>query len=104
MRYRKRPVIIEAEQFICYMSKAEQRVNSRAPDTFLGLPIHCDEKGAFLLIKTLEGELRANNGDWIITGIRGERYPCKPDVFEATYERVEPVAEEQVSSENGRRR
>jgi hypothetical protein len=43
-----------------------------------------------LLIRTLEGDMTAMPGDWIITGIRGETYACKPDIFEATYERVEP--------------
>ena len=42
-----------------------------------------------LLIRTLEGDMTAMPGDWIITGIRGETYPCKPDIFEETYERVE---------------
>lgn len=40
-------------------------------------------------IETLEGVLIANPGDWIITGIKGEKYPCRPDIFEATYEPVE---------------
>jgi hypothetical protein len=39
-------------------------------------------------ISTLEGRMRADPGDWIITGIKGERYPCKPDIFAATYEPV----------------
>lgn len=43
-------------------------------------------------IQTLEGVMHANIGDWIITGIKGEQYPCKPDVFEQTYE---PVVDEQ---------
>ena len=47
----------------------------------------------FILIPTLEGDMRANMGDWIIKGIKGEVYPCKPDIFEATYERAtKPVA------------
>ena len=41
------------------------------------------------LIKTLEGVMRANPGDWIITGVHGEQYPCKPDIFEEIYEPVE---------------
>ena len=41
-----------------------------------------------LTVQTLEGPLHASPGDWIITGIRGEQYPCKPDVFEKTYEPV----------------
>ena len=60
MKFRKKPVIIEAYQ----------------TDTELD-------------IATLEGVMHASVGDWIITGIQGEQYPCKPDVFEKTYERVE---------------
>lgn len=41
-----------------------------------------------MIIPTLEGNMKADIGDWIITGIRGEKYPCKPDVFEKTYEAV----------------
>ena len=40
-------------------------------------------------IDTLEGKMWASAGDWIITGVSGEKYPCKPDIFEKTYERVE---------------
>lgn len=43
-------------------------------------------------IATLEGVMRAQPGDWIIRGVQGELYPCKPDIFEATYERVNQVA------------
>jgi len=42
-----------------------------------------------MIVETLEGPLRAAPGDWIITGIRGEQYPCKPDVFKKTYEPVD---------------
>lgn len=41
-----------------------------------------------MIIQTLEGPMHASVGDWIITGIRGEQYPCKPDVFDRTYEEV----------------
>ena len=40
-----------------------------------------------MIIKTLEGDMRAQRGDWIITGVNGEQYPCKPDIFDKTYER-----------------
>jgi len=50
--------------------------------------------GAPIFIDTLEGQMRADPGDWIITGVHGERYPCKPDIFEATYE---PVPEEELT-------
>ncbi|MCM3704056.1 hypothetical protein M3216_32435, partial [Paenibacillus macerans] len=47
------------------------------------------ERGTFMQIKTLEGVMQANSGDYIIKGVQGEIYPCKPDIFEATYEKVE---------------
>lgn len=42
-----------------------------------------------MYIETLEGVHRADPGDWIITGVKGEQYPCKPDIFDKTYEKVE---------------
>ena len=42
-----------------------------------------------IFIETLEGTMKANNGDWIIRGVKGELYPCKPDVFDMTYKKVE---------------
>lgn len=42
-----------------------------------------------LIIQTLEGNMKADPGDWIITGVHGEKYPCKPDIFEKTYEPIE---------------
>lgn len=76
MKYRKKPVVVEAEQFFV--------------NTLGGWPVgmYRDGEGTYL-IDTLEGPLRVSDGDWIITGIQGERYPCKPDIFEATYEPVE---------------
>lgn len=46
-----------------------------------------------VVIQTLEGPMKASIGDWIITGIRGEQYPCKPDIFERTYQPVSDDAE-----------
>jgi hypothetical protein len=48
----------------------------------------CYEGREPFVIHTLEGDMTAMPGDWIITGVRGEKYPCKPDIFEATYEAV----------------
>lgn len=48
----------------------------------------CRYKGRSLIIPTLEGDHEAQPGDWIIVGVQGEIYPCKPDIFEATYEQV----------------
>lgn len=42
-----------------------------------------------LIIHTLEGDMKASPGDWIITGVNGEQYPCKPDIFEKTYQKVD---------------
>lgn len=59
MKFQKRPIIVEA-----YQTDVE------------------------IIITTLEGNMLASPGDWIITGVHGEQYPCKPDIFEKTYERV----------------
>ncbi len=59
MKFQKKPVIVEA-----YQTDVE------------------------ITIKTLEGNMLASPGDWIITGVNGEQYPCKPDIFEKTYQKV----------------
>ena len=82
MKYRKRPVIIEAIQNIPEnFNLIRLLVGDSRPLHQLG--------GGRLQISTLEGEMIANVGDWIIKGFRGECYPCKPDIFIATYEKVE---------------
>lgn len=80
-KYRKKPVVIEAVRF----EKPFSAVKEFCPPLKL---IH-ESVGnaiAFGTIQTLEGEMRADIGDWIIKGVQGEFYPCKPDIFEATYE------------------
>lgn len=87
-RFRKKPVEIEAVELtahnakdICdWMQSALQR--SGSPD-YPGF----DHTGS-VYIHTLEGTMRADIGDWIIRGVQGEFYPCKPDIFAATYDRV----------------
>lgn len=82
-KFIKKPVVIEATQLI--------DENFRSLDT---IPISdCrnwkvgrDEVGFFVSIPTLEGEMKARNNDWIIRGVKGEYYPCKPDIFISTYE------------------
>lgn len=76
MKFRKKPVVVDAVQWT--------GANSAEITEFLGYLVLADS-GA-LLIRTLEGEMRANQGDWIIKGVAGEFYPCKPDIFEATYD------------------
>ena len=78
-RYRKKPVVIEAVQFTV-----------DTLDDLLGWMAESGYwlEGTRLKIPTLEGVMEATLGDWIIKGIQGEFYPCKPDIFEATYEEV----------------
>lgn len=87
--YRKKPVEVEAMQFdgtkdsanhvLAWIGRSEgdaKRAHIRQPE--LGLTI-----------STIEGDMHASPGDWIIRGVQGEFYPCKPDIFAATYEAVE---------------
>lgn len=79
MKYRKKPVVIEAMQ----------NVVGHAETISSWMKAHgCIPTwdGSAFTIKTLEGDMRADRGDWIILGVKGEFYPCKPDIFEATYE------------------
>ena len=84
-KFRKKPVVIEAFQ---YMGSHEQKED---PDWIVDA---IKEGTVFfeygeMIIKTLEGNHIARKNDWIIKGIKGELYPCKPDIFEQTYEEVE---------------
>jgi len=88
--YRKKPVIIEAIQ-INEQSSFEIEVWS-GRQVFVSPVLESSEnnpKGVYWQIKTLEGVMTAQSNDWIIKGVNGEFYPCKPDIFEKTYERVE---------------
>jgi len=84
-KYRKRPVVIEAFQWTGGPDQTED------PEWI----VEALDSGAAtiifpnLYIRTLEGEMTADVGDWIIKGIQGELYPCKPDIFEATYDLVD---------------
>ena len=86
MKYRKRPVVIEAAQWLGKDGELESfpwyQEATESGDIYV-------EALLVLRIKTLEGLMSAAIGDWIIQGIKGEIYPCKPDIFEATYEAVE---------------
>jgi hypothetical protein len=79
MKFRKKPVVIDAVQF-------NPTRPAKMGDAFEGFPVEWDERGVFVIIPTLEGKHRCDSGDWLITGIKGEKYPCKPDIFAATYE------------------
>jgi hypothetical protein len=87
--YRKKPVVIEAEQWA-----GDFKDMKRICEIFYGMQTTArssnegDNHVGFWKIGTLEGSHVVSKGDWIIKGIKGEFYPCKPDIFEATYEKV----------------
>lgn len=85
MKYRKKPVVIEAIQ---YRDGGDIPLATKFCSTAIS-QINEDTLETRLVIPTLEGDLIVSRGDWIIKGIKGEFYPCKPDIFEATYEKVE---------------
>lgn len=86
-RFRKRPVVIEAIQFGSENVHEIVRWAHASGHPEMNSVIVQDGFGC-LYIRTLEGEMLAEPGDWIIKGVKGEFYSCKPDIFEMTYERV----------------
>ena len=84
-QYRKKPVVIEAVQWF---------KDGDHPAVVLTAPA-IGEARSVPAIYTLEGWMFVSPGDWIITGVQGEQYPCKPDIFEATYEPVQSSRGEQ---------
>ena len=89
-RYRKRPVAIEALQLTdSNAGTVAAWVNTGGHRAIVRGGPRGGSKGATVTIKTLEGDHLAMVGDFIIRGVQGEFYPCKSDIFEATYERVD---------------
>jgi hypothetical protein len=94
-RYRKKPVVIEAMKFLGDdVSRGEQFESAKAIVQWIGelggQAYSTDSShGRFLTICTLEGDMHAAPGDFIIKGVSNEFYPCKPDIFAKTYEAVE---------------
>jgi hypothetical protein len=89
MLYRKKPVIIEAERFDGTVKSATKIINWALQNG--GTIRYHKETGdywAYLSINTLEGTMEGKDGDYIIKGVQNEFYPCKPDIFEATYEKA----------------
>jgi hypothetical protein len=91
MKFRKKPVVIEAVQFDGSPLPIED-----APKWFTEAflkhwmePGYIEREGNRLRVRTLEGLMTADLGDWIIRGVKDELYPCKPDIFAATYEPAE---------------
>jgi hypothetical protein len=89
MKFRKKPVVIEAFQIV---DCDDKDMPDWLRDAFTNKTVvgdHNEDCTVFAKIKTLEGEMIGNEGDWIIKGINNELYPCKKDIFEKTYEKVD---------------
>lgn len=93
--YRKKPLSIEAVQFDPRPFGQPDRDGSYHYRLAFGgglyqtsIRVMVDETGTYGTIRTLEGDMRANPGDYILRGIAGEFYPCRKDIFEASYDRV----------------
>lgn len=87
-QYRKRPVVIEAIQFIDDVDRILEIQEFTEKETIR--VDYKDKNNPTLKIDTLEGTMTASVGDYIIKGVQGEFYPCKPDIFEKTYEEAQP--------------
>ena len=99
MQYRKKPGVIEAWHF------ADMQAPDDLPEWLRCAVEDClvtywNITTPYILIKTPEGEMRADFGDWIIRGVKGELYPCKPDIFAATYEPVKADASARSAAES----
>ena len=91
MKFRKKPVVIDAIRFDSGDMNKIVRFLGYIPDANFNGTGEPQE----ILIQTLEGEMIAMRGDWIIKGIKGEFYPCKPDIFIATYDPAEERTREE---------
>lgn len=85
MKYRKKPVVIEAVQW------TGNNIAEVAEFMDTCKAFHINSSSKSIIIETLEGAMTASKEDYIIKGVQGEFYPCKPDIFTSTYEKVEEV-------------
>lgn len=81
MKYRKKPVVVEAIQFVGFNTVEIAEFMGRSLNEITVAPFV-----VVLSVDTLEGRMTAQKGDWIIKGVKGEFYPCKSDIFEQTYD------------------
>lgn len=97
MKYIKKPIVIEAVQIRGNVKELESFIGDNGEVTFSdaawevgkGRPV------TTVVIHTLEGDMKASDGDYIIKGVKGEFYPCRKDIFEQTYDVFEPDAKEE---------
>lgn len=83
-KFRKKPVVIEAMQFTEEAAANYKAIEAWCGGSVKGIALPPSER--IIHIQTLEGEMTGQINDWIIKGVKGEFYPCKPDIFQATYE------------------
>lgn len=88
MKYKKKPVIIEAIQLLNNNSPIEECLKFIYNVFITDDDIETVKNDKHIRIQTLEGDMKASFGDYIIKGVNGEFYPCKPDIFEKTYESI----------------
>lgn len=88
MRYRKKPVVIDA---VMWNGENFNEINNFAKGHIEFIKMVSEDS---LVIRTLEGKMSADIGDYIIKGVKGEFYPCKPDIFKMTYEELSAGVEE----------
>jgi len=88
MKFRKKPVEIEAIKYTG--ENVKECMSFGGPDGGICWGFNDPEKigGGQLIIETLEGDMLVSKGDWIIKGVKNEFYPCKPDIFEMSYEEI----------------
>ena len=84
-KYRKKPVVIDAVRFNGLIGN--------------GVEVEMSNNGMNFYINTLEGKMKVQSGDWIITGVKGEKYACKPDIFQITYEPMTQEAEQSMQGD-----
>ncbi len=103
-QFRKKPVVIEAVRVVTVLIAVMSVEWGDLPDWLK--EAYARDEWTFnadgITIRTLEGEMRAEKGDWIIRGVQGELYPCKPDIFAATYETAAPSALADIAAERQR--
>lgn len=85
--YRKKPVVIQAVQHFSNMGTETNAIPHWLIEAALNGTIYAKDSSTY--IKTLEGDHIVSDGDWIIQGVRGELYPCKPVIFDMTYDKVD---------------
>lgn len=92
-KYRKKPVVIEAIKLVNTEESMTEAVkfvfNEDMEGVYADMMFDIIDSNEGLIITTLEGDMKADFGDYIIKGVKNEVYPCKPDIFEMTYEKVE---------------